>query len=116
MILDCGHEPSPHSESTTGTAHTPDGREICCSCADNEQREALKTATSFMAYLNSEGTKLTTWTGGELATIRQMWGVHNNMAGTIQRFRAVDVHGQHWYGTSPGPGMYARMHKNKRTK
>ena len=30
--LDCGHEPSPHNECTTGTARTGDGWEICWQC------------------------------------------------------------------------------------
>jgi hypothetical protein len=37
----------------------------------------------------------------------------HNIGGTLYRFRATDVHGQKWYGTSPGPQMYARMHKAK---
>jgi len=109
--LSCGHKPSPHGEHTTGTAHTPDGREICWACADAEQREELKTARDFTGYLSEK--TLTTWTGGILANITRLWKVRNNMAGNLLRFRAIDVHGQEWYGTSPGIGMYARMHKAK---
>ena len=109
--LACGHEPSPHSDFTTGTAYTTDGREICWECADKEQRAALLTEKHYFSYLNSDATKLTTWSGGTLATIRRLWKVGNNFAGTILRFRAIDVHGQEWYGTSPGAGMYARMHR-----
>lgn len=57
MTLDCGHPPSPHGESTTGTAHTADNREICCDCADKEQREDLRTAQTYMAYLSSNVTE-----------------------------------------------------------
>ncbi len=111
--LSCGHNPSPHDEYTTGTAHTRDGREICCTCADSEQREDLKAEKHYDAYLSGDGKRLTTWTGGNLAKITDLWEVGNNMAGTLLRFRAVDTHGNRWYGTSPGRGMYARMHKNK---
>ena len=111
--LSCSHEPSPHGEHTTGTAYTKDGREICWTCADVEQRESLKIERHVMAYLNHDRSQLTTWTGGLLARITCAWQVYNNFAGRIWRFRAVDVHGQKWYGTSPGPNMYARMHKVK---
>ncbi len=111
MILDCGHEPSPHGEHTTGTAHTADKREICWACADLEQREALKTANVYTAYLTNGA--LTTWSGGHLATITYLHEGRHNIGGTLWRFRATDVHGGKWYGTSPGPGMYARMRKRK---
>ena len=111
--VSCGHAPSPHSDFTTGTAHTRDGREICWTCADAEQVADLKRERAYVAYLSGDGRALTTWTGGKLADVTRLWDVFNNFAGTIKRFRAVDVHGQRWYGTSPGAGMYARMHKCK---
>jgi hypothetical protein len=119
--LDCGHQPSPHSEHTTGTAHTTDGREICWTCADAEQREQLRTADTFTAYLtpvltaegHTKGHALTTWTGGHLATVTVLTCGRHNIGGQLYRFRAVDVHGAQWYGTSPGPQMYARMRKAK---
>jgi len=113
--LSCGHEPSPHGPHTTGTAHTPNGREICWGCADNEQRESLKTEERWDAYLSSDGKQLTTWTGGKLADVTELWwrdGV--NFGGTRRYyFRARDVHGQRWHGTSPGHSMYARMRRSK---
>ena len=116
-MLSCGHNPSAHSEYTTGTAHTPDGREICCECADKEQREALKTETHYIAYLSSDGrSNLTTWTGGVLAHITRVWTVGNIFAGSLLRFWAKDIHGAMWYGTSPGPGTCARMHKSMAKK
>lgn len=114
--LDCGHRPSPHGQHTTGTAHTTDGREICCQCADDEQRRELKTEQTYMAYLSSDKTRLTTWTGGELATITYLHQGRHNIGGSLYRFRATDVHGQDWYGTTPGPGMYARMRRTKSRK
>lgn len=121
MSLSCGHQPSPHSEYTTGTAYTNDGREICWSCADKQQKQELKTADRFVAYLtpatkgrfSATGYVLTTWSGGVLACIEYLSKGRHNIGSTLYRFRAVDVHGQRWYGTSPGPGMYARMRKAK---
>ena len=115
--LNCGHEPSPHGEHTTGTGHTADGRELCWECCNRDERDALRTAQHYSAYLTcTEGGTyaLTTWPGGELAKVTAIW---ETSAGgfargtTIYRFRAVDDDGQRWYGTSPGPGMYARMHR-----
>lgn len=130
-ILDCGHYPSPHSTHTTGTARTADNQEICWDCADNEQRAELLTTDKFFAYLSiakpetlgkdetfvwfkgkESPCRLTTWSGGTLANVRRLWKTRNNFAGWIWRFWAIDAHGQWWYGTSPGVGMYARMHKS----
>jgi hypothetical protein len=117
--LACGHQPSPHSEHTTGTAHTPKG-EVCWTCADAMQREDLRTSDRFSAYLSLSADKttlqLTTWSGGVLATVTAKW---ETSAGgfarrtTITRFRAVDSHGGRWFGSSPGVGMYARMRRAK---
>lgn len=152
--LSCGHEPSPHSEHTTGTAHTackcvgtgkgthrPDceSREICWSCADALQREELKSARTFTAYLVKISTpgirpvlskvayeaqsittftpthELQTWSGGNLANVTSLATVRNGgfCPGTRITFRAIDIHGQRWYGTSPGFGMNARMRRAK---
>jgi hypothetical protein len=98
-ILSCGHEPSPHSEHTTGTAHTTDGREICWACADNESREQMKTAASFVVYVGDNN--VTTWTGGNLGgilyrSVTHIFG-HKGIA-----YRIRDVHGQVWHGRHAG--------------
>jgi hypothetical protein len=117
-VLVCGHQPSPHSEFTTGTAHTRDGREICWTCADAEQRDEMRIVDRFTAYLvrTKDGAQLQTWSGGLLATVTASW---STSAGgfarrtMITRFRAVDSDGVRWFGTSPGYGMYARMRRAK---
>jgi hypothetical protein len=112
-VLDCGHNPSPHSDYTTGTAHTSTGKEICWECSYKREQEALKRTTHYVAFLASDGKTLTTWPGQTLARVTRLWTIPNNMAGKLYRFRAVDVHGAAWYGSTPGHGMYARMHKAK---
>jgi len=107
-ILVCGHKPSEHGPHTTGTAHTQDGREICWTCADAEQVASLKDRKPTGGYLSSDGTTITTWTGGELARVtwsrsckltRQSW-THGKDYRTIN---ARDVHGNYWTGRgSPG--------------
>jgi len=113
-ILDCGHTPTvPHSPMTSGTAHTPDGREICCDCADRDQRERLKTATASVGYLNLKRRMITTWTGGHLATVTAWWTIYHNKAGTLTCWRARDAEGREWYGRGSGDGMATRMHARK---
>lgn len=115
MTLSCGHEPSPHSAHTTGTAKLPDGREVCWECADTFQREAMRTSVQVMAYLSGDGTAITTWSGGKLADVvcknTRRVGFHRS---TRVYFNAVDTAGKRWHGTSPGPGMYARLRASKR--
>ena len=110
MALDCGHDPSPHSEHTTGTAQLPDNRVVCYSCADTWQREQMRTSDLTSAYLTDAS--VTTWTGGLLA--RVTWRVERTMRVNGRKFRrvyfrAVDTNGRHWHGNSPGDGMYCRM-------
>ena len=86
---------------------------------DEAQRADLRTAQVYMAYLTGKpgsvygDYELTTWTGGKLATVTYAQQGRHNIGGKLYRFRAIDVHGQHWHGTSPGPGMYARMRRSK---
>lgn len=105
MTLACGHEPSPHSNISvsTGTAHLPDGREVCWECADAWQRDQMRASDRLDAYLTGDGATIATWSGGKLA--------HVTSKVTARRvyLRAIDDTGKRWHGTSPGPGMYARM-------
>lgn len=112
-VLDCGHQPSPHGEHTTGTGHAPNGREICWDCCNAEEKASMAKAKHWMAYLSGDGKHITTWPGGILATVTDLWSVANNMAGSLLRIRAVDDTGVRWYGTSPGKGMYCRLHRAK---
>lgn len=109
-VLDCGHHPSPHHPTTTGTAHTADGREICYACADQEQREDMKTATAFCAYVSSDGRRLTTWTGGDLGRVHM--GSRHPWSRERHYLSATDCHGTRWHGTG-APGMWASLRRCK---
>jgi len=111
--LDCGHVPSPHAEFTTGTAHTLDGREICYECSNAMEREEFAKANKFTAYLSMDGSQVQTWPGGNLAKVTRRWNRQNNFAGTLVHFNAVASDGARWWGTSPGLGMYCRLHRCK---
>lgn len=73
----------------------------------------MHKADHYTGYLASNGCVITTWPGGHLASVTAEWTVRNNFAGKITRLRAVDDTGAHWYGTSPGRGMYAKIHRAK---
>lgn len=114
-VLSCGHHPSPHSPATTGTAHMPDGREICWSCADEMQREELKDRSRpFVGYVSGDGLGITSWSGGNLMRVtrsvpctltRRSW-IHGKAYSSI---RATDCHGGRWYGRgSPGVAITLR--------
>lgn len=109
-ILSCGHTPSLHENFTTGTAHLPDGREICYACADEMQRADLLTSDRFTGYVSSDGKCLTTWTGGRLGSVsighRHPWSRERSY------IRAYDLHGQTWHGTG-APGMWCNLRKCK---
>lgn len=98
---------------STGVTIPAEGR-ACFACADELEREDLKQANTFFAYLSGDGKRITTWTGGKLAdvtgSVEHKVGFHGS---TRIYFDAVDVHGVKWYGTTPGTGMYARMRRRK---
>lgn len=116
--LDCGHPPSPHSEHTTGTAHTPDGREICWGCADANIRQNIATTAPGQPlrdalYLSQDGTRLTTWPGTAMLTITSLTERCVGYGGVRYYVRAQSPDGHHYHGTSPGPNMYARMRRSR---
>ena len=111
--LDCGHAPSEHGPHTTGTGRTPDGRHLCWDCCNAAELADFLKADSYTGYLSNDGTRITTWPGGTLARVTREWEIRNNMAGRITRIQAVDETGARWYGTSPGRGMYTRLHRSK---
>lgn len=119
-ILDCGHTPSPHDNLTTGTAHTPDGKEICWSCADDSQRRDLLADDRVILYYDGRDRTLVTWPGSRMMRVTS---VHSRARWTptggyysLYYLRATDSWDQEWYGTSPVPGMYAHMHKTAKSK
>ncbi|MEU0218722.1 hypothetical protein ABZ281_28100 [Streptomyces sp. NPDC006265] len=69
--LECGHAPTP-SPNTTGYATWVAGEQeerLCFPCADARMREQIRNDVRFTGYVNSAGTHITTWTGGELAKV-----------------------------------------------
>lgn len=109
--LDCGHEPSPHGDHTTGTGHFHD-KELCWNCMNNLELFYAGQSDTYTAYVNGEATYITTWPGGKLARIYSARPRWNNFAGNLLHVKAVeDATGIEWYGTGPGKGSYIKLHR-----
>lgn len=113
LILDCGHEPSPHSKHTTGTVHVGETGEVCWNCGFVHEHQYMRGADKFTAYLSENGEAITTWPGQALARVTYLNQGRHNIGGSLYRFNAIDHDGARWYGTSPGKGMYARLRRAK---
>lgn len=123
--LDCGHLCGPRDGISPGYALVDGETTVCYDCAHAKELEHLRTANHAFAYL--EETKgptvspslrfsLVSFRDKRLFHVVYAWKARNNFAGHIYRIQAIDFDGCAWYGTSPGPGMYARLHKCKRDR
>ncbi len=113
MCADCGAECVP-SDCTTGYAViVADGRKVCFVCADAIDRAEMASASEHVVYLSGDGSRLTTWTGGELArvTIRRKTLAGFGRGQTY--IRATDARGAEWYGRGAGEGMAMRVRRAK---
>lgn len=118
-ILDCGHFPSPHSEHTTGTARTSDGKEICWECAaKTELDDMINTGTVFM-YLevnNNRPKAVANWTGHNRLAISSWKRGGHNIAGSRTDFWFVGPDDFWWHGVQYGQlsgGYYCRCYRTK---
>ena len=121
-ILDCGHAATPDTSGTGATGRAIDrstGATMCYPCSDEREREAMTRATSFVAYVSTDGDALTTWPGGHLATIdpadRRQRGqrTYTPSGGIWTRYvwHATDVDGGRWAGVNGGPGLVIRVRR-----
>ena len=51
-LLDCGHEPSPHSECTTGYGQDKNGKTFCYACCAENDRKAMIETGKAVLYLS----------------------------------------------------------------
>lgn len=113
-MLDCGHAPQPTYYAGTdkvlfsGYATLPDsGRKVCPDCADDMHRAqlaALKPGGRFYGYLSSDGRRVTSWTGGELARVTRVTG------NARQTFIRAVANGVHYAGVGPAEsGTYVAL-------
>ena len=116
QLLDCGHPESPHSELTTGYGTDSDGRRHCYDCCLARDLAYMSEHGKLSAYLSGDGKSITTWPGGKLADVIDLWQTSAGgfLCGVkIARVRARSVSGEMWHGRGPGRGMYIRMTKTK---
>lgn len=108
--LDCGHPPTDSPGLGTGYARTEEGKRICYACADDRQREEMRTANTVVAYVSTDGKRVITWSGGSLGTITAMWDGRNHR----RYVHVTDVHGAMWHGSGPQEsGTYVTLHRNR---
>jgi hypothetical protein len=106
-ILSCGHTPTPDASPGTGYATwNATGETLCYACADARERFVIANgATLFYGYVSSlsRGAHVTTWTGGELATITDVSYDGTRYTPTGGRMAMVTVYartpdGRRWSG------------------
>jgi hypothetical protein len=77
------------------------------------QLRRLKTAREDVLYLSSDGRLITTWIGEVAGYVTHLRKRPSPIGGGFYNLRFRSVHGHSWSGTSPGPGMYARVRRMK---
>jgi hypothetical protein len=103
---------------TSGYAVMPDNSLFCFECADESQRNDLKDRSKpFVAYVGSDGKRITTWTGGLLMRVTQSWPCQLTRKShwhgkNYSCIRATDVHGGRWFGRG-SPGVAIKLRPSK---
>jgi len=103
MILDCGHEPSPHESFTTGYGVSPDGKTYCYACCAERDKQRMRDDGRITLYLVKRGEEyvLTNWPASlEVHPFRVRKG-HHNIAGTRYDFW-FSFEGTPWHGVQYG--------------
>ena len=111
-LCDCGH---PQGTGCCPYARTNEGKTRCPDCANKAEQEHLKTADRMGAYYVRKGQidQISSFFGARLMFVLASWEACHGYCGRVTYLRAVDIYGRYWHGTSPGPGMYCRMHRSK---
>jgi len=115
----CGHDyPKPGPQGgAAGYARTRDGEILCYPCADARQRsEMAESQTDFYAYVSGDGERITTWSGGLLASITSHGYSRRGAYGGLHYWTATDTEGRKWWGRNGGSGMHIRLHLSKSSR
>lgn len=114
---DCGRPfpvLAPGEYGATGYAYDSATREfVCYFCADARQVAALKTETTYGAYVSGDAKTITTWSGGLLMRVLYTSELRSGFGGRQLYVRARDVHGAEWYGRGAGAGMSIHLKRAK---
>ena len=104
---DCGH-------NTSGRAIDQSGATLCYRCADERTRaEVLASAIGdrVTLYVNTDGTSITTWSGGTVMP-RVVWGRPHPWSRERSYLAARDTAGRWWSGTG-ADGMWTNLRLTK---
>lgn len=101
--MTCGHPPTPDSGIGTGYARHRDGAVLCYGCADKRARAEMRTADAYTVYVNSTGTRITTWSGGVLGVITDYTEGKRVFTASGGEYRPVSIRavtpdGARWWG------------------
>lgn len=101
--LDCGHAPTPRGIGTGKETDPKTGFTRCYPCAEEHERESIKTADVYSVYLTSDRPNVvTSWTGAVLGTVTS-WTRGKKMYAKDGPYRMQSVSvrtpdGAEWYG------------------
>lgn len=101
MILECGHEPSPHGEHTTGYGTDDAGKRRCYDCCTAQDVERLKQCgpgDRFTGYISGDFRNWINWPGGKLGRVIYTGKLHP-WSRERRYLSVIDVHGNLWHGT-----------------
>lgn len=110
MTLDCGHEPTPTEGAGNGIAFDSDMSTMCYECAAGKLKADALMNNHIVAYVSSDGHRVTTWDGQELGKV-----LDYHDAGQYRTFyRAKLWDGRAWYGWGPSEsGTYVSLRPYK---
>lgn len=102
-LLDCGHEPSPHSEFTTGYGLDDQGRTFCYDCcAKNDREQMRRDGKTTLYFTRKDGrTIVSNWPGSLIFPTRETRTSENNWGATRTDFW-FEFEGDLWHGTHVG--------------
>lgn len=118
---DCGHLVTPVPGSVgTGKATDPvTGYTRCYSCIEAHERESIKIADVYSAYVSSDGKRITTWTGATLAVVTSYSSgskrYSNDGYYRMRSIRARTPDGAEWYGSGKDDMDAITIHRLKPT-
>lgn len=109
-ILDCGHEPSPHNEMTTGYGYDSEGHTFCYSCCAENDKKAMSESGKYVLYLVQDSAKdeyprrfrVTNWPGSLQYKVTGYRRSRHNWGGIRTDFWFKDYQGKEWHGYQIG--------------
>jgi len=104
-LLDCGHEPSPHSDFTTGFGYDSDRRTYCYACCAEREQASMVDSGRAVLYLSKQDERwaVTDWPGTlRFPTHGTPRRGRHNMARVRYDFTFTGPDGRTWAGTQYG--------------